>query len=220
MPHFPDDDFPGCPACSKIFKTFQGLNAHLSSAKSCEWYRKGKIKAFGLDDVQPLPDPTPSPYNLDQPILQQQLAEEAASSFDWDSSDWPDLEEGNIDVLPSEDIDRDEFILLPNEPQAGPSQPNRSHPNMHRSLDDDEDTREEAPYPEATLMQDPLSEHHPFNSELDWRFAEWAVKDGPGHNAVNRLLAIPGKNLDYHTTMFAPYIRKLIQSLNAGDWQT
>ncbi|KAF8905580.1 hypothetical protein CPB84DRAFT_1676487, partial [Gymnopilus junonius] len=78
MPHFPDDDFPGCPACSKIFKTFQGLNAHLSSAKSCEWYRKGKIKAFGLDD--------------------QQLAEEAASSFDWDSSDWPDLEEGNIDV--------------------------------------------------------------------------------------------------------------------------
>lgn len=32
----------------------------------------------------------------------------------------------------------------------------------------------------------------PFASELDWRVAQWAVKDGPGHNAFNRLLAIPG----------------------------
>ena len=32
----------------------------------------------------------------------------------------------------------------------------------------------------------------PFSSELDWRIAHWAVKDGPGHNAFNRLLEIPG----------------------------
>jgi hypothetical protein len=32
----------------------------------------------------------------------------------------------------------------------------------------------------------------PFSSELDWRVAHWAVKDGPGHNAFNRLLEIPG----------------------------
>jgi hypothetical protein len=33
---------------------------------------------------------------------------------------------------------------------------------------------------------------HPFTSELDWRIAYWAIKDGPGHNAFDRLLAIPG----------------------------
>jgi len=32
----------------------------------------------------------------------------------------------------------------------------------------------------------------PFSSELDWRVAQWAVKDGPGHNAFDRLLKIPG----------------------------
>ena len=32
----------------------------------------------------------------------------------------------------------------------------------------------------------------PFASELDWRIAQWAVKDGPGQNAFDRLLKIPG----------------------------
>lgn len=32
----------------------------------------------------------------------------------------------------------------------------------------------------------------PFASELDWRIAEWAVKDNIGHNSFNRLLQIPG----------------------------
>ena len=32
----------------------------------------------------------------------------------------------------------------------------------------------------------------PFASELDWRVAQWAVKDGPGHSAFNQLLEIPG----------------------------
>ncbi|KAF8222195.1 hypothetical protein L208DRAFT_1324030, partial [Tricholoma matsutake] len=34
--------------------------------------------------------------------------------------------------------------------------------------------------------------YYPFASELDWRIAWWAVKDGPGHNAFDRLLSIPG----------------------------
>ncbi|KAJ7215557.1 hypothetical protein GGX14DRAFT_562771 [Mycena pura] len=32
----------------------------------------------------------------------------------------------------------------------------------------------------------------PFASELDWRIAEWVIKDGPGHKAFDRLLEIPG----------------------------
>lgn len=32
----------------------------------------------------------------------------------------------------------------------------------------------------------------PFASELDWRIAQWAVKDGIGHGSFDRLLSIPG----------------------------
>ncbi|KAF8168381.1 hypothetical protein B0H34DRAFT_646341 [Crassisporium funariophilum] len=38
----------------------------------------------------------------------------------------------------------------------------------------------------------------PFLSELDWKVAQWAVKDGPGHSAFNRLLEIPGVSLCKH----------------------
>ncbi|KAJ6540166.1 hypothetical protein DFH09DRAFT_1249545 [Mycena vulgaris] len=39
---------------------------------------------------------------------------------------------------------------------------------------------------------DPPNGFAPFASELDWRIAEWVIKDGPGHKAFDRLLAIPG----------------------------
>jgi hypothetical protein len=32
-----------CPACGKYFKTTQGLLAHLSSARSCSWWKKGNM---------------------------------------------------------------------------------------------------------------------------------------------------------------------------------
>ncbi|KAK6972245.1 hypothetical protein R3P38DRAFT_2524967, partial [Favolaschia claudopus] len=32
----------------------------------------------------------------------------------------------------------------------------------------------------------------PFASELDWRVAQWMVKENPGHKAFDRLLEIPG----------------------------
>ncbi|KAJ7334948.1 hypothetical protein DFH08DRAFT_916210 [Mycena albidolilacea] len=43
-------------------------------------------------------------------------------------------------------------------------------------------------------MSDPdkINGFAPFASELDWRIADWVVKEGPGHKAFNRLLDIPG----------------------------
>ncbi|KAF8834744.1 hypothetical protein BDN67DRAFT_914323 [Paxillus ammoniavirescens] len=37
-----------CPACHKYFKSSQGVNAHLSTARSCHWYKSGKIKALTI----------------------------------------------------------------------------------------------------------------------------------------------------------------------------
>lgn len=33
---------------------------------------------------------------------------------------------------------------------------------------------------------------HPFESRLDWEVACWAIEEGIGHGALDRLLAIPG----------------------------
>lgn len=41
-----------CPACGDYFETVQGLMAHMSNAKGCAWYRKGKRRAiFDLREV-------------------------------------------------------------------------------------------------------------------------------------------------------------------------
>ncbi|KAF8880698.1 hypothetical protein CPB84DRAFT_1817310 [Gymnopilus junonius] len=72
-------------------------------------------------------------------------------------------------------------------------------------------------------MQETTPNFVPFNSELDWRFAEWAVKDGPGQKAIDHLLTIPGVQeklgLSYNN------IRALLQKVDSvpdrtGQWQT
>ena len=47
-------------------------------------------------------------------------------------------------------------------------------------------------------MQEPNEEppsrspFFPFTSELDWKVAQWAIKEDPGQNALDRLLSVPG----------------------------
>ncbi|PPQ97258.1 hypothetical protein CVT26_000650 [Gymnopilus dilepis] len=72
-------------------------------------------------------------------------------------------------------------------------------------------------------MNTDRSPFFPFSSELDWRVAQWAVKDGPGQNAFDRLLEVPGVveklGLSFHN------MRSLHQKIDAiperaGAWQT
>lgn len=161
--------------------------------------------------------------------------------FEWEAQDWPDLDEPQegeelFDIQPQEDINRDEFELLPQEPfhpqahdqeedeaGAGPgphtlaARASHSSHHSYRALDDTDDTRFVVEHPSAgaVLQHNPQpppptrpqdsdgditmdgdttarSAFFPFNSELDWKVAEWAIKDGPGHKAVDRFLSIPG----------------------------
>ncbi|CAA7267865.1 unnamed protein product [Cyclocybe aegerita] len=63
----------------------------------------------------------------------------------------------------------------------------------------------------------------PFTSELDWKIAQWAIKDSPGHNAFDCLLKIPGVveklGLSYHNVRA---LHKKVDSLpeKAGKWKT
>lgn len=207
---------PQCPACFKIFTTSKGLNSHLSMAKSCKWYRKGKnrelaglttdeassstttIEESGPSDAFPPQDP----FTLD--------------FEDWNPESWPppfsDEGDRDIDIHPSLDINRDDFILLP---QAGPGPATSLNRSSRREnagivLDDDDDTRHTVEHPTAgrvfpqqdgegdVSMNDgttPDNPYAPFSSEMDWKIAHWAIKDAPGHKAFDRFLEIPGVSL-------------------------
>ncbi|KAL0954320.1 hypothetical protein HGRIS_003318 [Hohenbuehelia grisea] len=65
--------------------------------------------------------------------------------------------------------------------------------------------------------------YFPFASELDWRVADWFVKEDTGHSAFNRLLSIPGVaeklGLSYRD---ARSIHKLIDKIpqKGGEWKS
>lgn len=204
------DDFI-CPACDKPFRTEQGLNSHLTTSRSCSWYRRGKIA-----DLQPWED--------DADLI--------------DEEQEPPFRPPQRDIPPDQAIqyfDEDEpFYFFPDEPDepvaeegvAGPGPSTTANRNRtdHRVLEDEDDERVEEIHPHAgkviamdralvakwrlytgggnvdtdgdvemsDMDQSTSNPYAPFASEIDWRVARWAVKDGPGHNALNRLLEIPG----------------------------
>ncbi|KAJ3818812.1 hypothetical protein F5880DRAFT_1625872 [Lentinula raphanica] len=62
----------------------------------------------------------------------------------------------------------------------------------------------------------------PFATEMDWKIAEWVIKDGIGHKSLDRLLAIPGvkEKLGLSYTNIAG-LHKKIDNLRprAGKWK-
>lgn len=271
-----------CPACRRFFSTIRGMHSHLSTARSCQWYRKGKLKQLDLDpfdssalsmdrglqdsmelDLVPVQenqeratlDLGPGDENL-EPIDFVPLSQEKATF---------DLETGDEDVEPiefvplnqerapldlengDEDLEPIDFVPLIHSHQQeeleasgspGPSRI-RFEINDHRTSQDLENaagTLVVEEYPEAgkvvkideglyvrwkkqfgeqnlrkdgdgdVVMDDgnagqteapSLNAFAPFASELDWRVALWAVKDGIGHQSFDRLLAIPGVCLQH-----------------------
>jgi hypothetical protein len=197
--------------CGRWFTSVGSINSHLSKARSCAWYEKGKLRDLGLDDAHDFYVPAPSPPH------------DPEEEIDWQNYD-PQQDQGvDMEFGPYED----DFHFLPTlEPESGPgpqtaanriqTAANRIPNAKYPILEDDDDERVVQIDKEAGRIyrQDPPPRHcqlevdndgdtlmdnngernafFPFASELDWRVAQWAVKDGPGHNAFNRLLEIPG----------------------------
>lgn len=211
MSHIPDfPDFFTCEAdgCDRRFKTLRGMHSHLSTARSCAWYLKGKLKEM-VDDVEELVD--------DGAFQIEEEPERLEEWEDFDPRQDPDID-FDFNFGPYEE----EFHYIPNEAEAGPgpqTAANRilrgaSSVKLKNPLFQDLDERVTETDEEAgrirrqeeppryipidkdgdTVMDagDEPNPFAPFSSELDWRVAQWAVKDGPGDNAFNRLLEIPG----------------------------
>lgn len=177
-----------CPVCLNTFRSISGKETHLSQAKSCQWYC--------LQELQNLVQ--------DLPVVQTELEPEITAS---DSSASGDEEDYYMNYMTVNDIPN-YHALIPEQRNGEEEYETEALP-VHqppRVLDDDNDAQYVETHPTAgkivgkstdsegdTVMgNDEEGGFAPFSSELDWKIAEWAVKDSIGHNSLDRLLAIPG----------------------------
>jgi hypothetical protein len=194
--------------CGRYFNSIKSKNSHLTSARSCSWYQKARLRDLGVNDME---DEVAPDLQVHQDVGDQEW-------LGYDPQQDPDVD---MEFGPY----GDELQFLPAEPkeildesEAENTIFQRTAPSRHAVLDDDSDERviivdEDAGWilrkePPQSYTRDrdgdaSMEEEgapnpfEPFSSELDWRVAHWAVKDGPGHNAFNRFLEIPGvSNLD------------------------
>ena len=156
------------------------------------------IDQGSIEDL-PFSSNPPSP----PPSILENNAEEELSLDDIDF-DIPDME-----------LHTDTFHFIPDqEPtigEPGPG-PTTALQRIYCALDDEDDTRIVdidstagkvmwmVPKPVVMDQEGDIDmeeenngiSYAPFVSELDWRVACWAIKDGPGQKAFDRLLSIPG----------------------------
>ncbi|KAJ3512046.1 hypothetical protein NMY22_g15452 [Coprinellus aureogranulatus] len=268
-PLFTVDDVPLCPNCGQLFRTMQGVNAHLTMSKKCASYKKGKLREIVIN-----PDshsrilsssPTQSPESTQRSNPPRPPSPQADNPIAWHEPVWPDPQEMSDDEASDieerdyhEDLaqfiaslEHDEFELFPGLGDPGPqTQEHREGRRLGRVLSrallDDEDTRVvEEPYSNAgkvirrestgepskdsdgdTVMDGDMDEDNPyapFESELDWRVAQWAVKETVSQSAFDRLLEIPG--VVEKLGLSFDNVRRLHQIVDAqpdkaGEWTT
>ena len=171
-----------CPTCGKHFSTESGANKHLSQSRKCAWYNKIKYQDLTVyPDTEDYGEDLPHDDDITQPPI-----------FD--------------DILPDaiNQDNEDEIINVQNTNRS--STPQSSN---YTSLEDDSRTGElyYEDYPDAgkilgvqeTTQQQwnktvsPIANtniFYPFESELDWKMAEWLIDNGPSQSANNQLLKI------------------------------
>lgn len=234
-----DSDDHICPACGKYFQTIKGVNSHLSTARKCEWYRKGKRREMFEDAPEVILDGEAWVEGQGYMEVDEEGHEIYAEgqgqggSVGQDNAMDRDIEYDIRTLLEYEEVY--ELIEIPNpvavgEPGPGPSTAAKSSTGISSrstsiSIDNMTDTDERIVIEHSTagkvirmgknlhdkwrlsfgkdkegdaIMEGSSSQADggnpfaPFSSELDWRVAAWAVKDGIGHKSFDRLLAIPG----------------------------
>ncbi|KAH9923375.1 uncharacterized protein B0H18DRAFT_955913 [Fomitopsis serialis] len=211
-----------CGTCQKGFKTTQGLGAHQTMSKKCSW----TVRTLSRPDNKDWPQQDPHEEDAD---ANHNVGEdnELDSLFDFIDFCVPSKHpidpggQGNDGGSGSGSGDRDSG-------NAGPS--TTSIPNSRRtalSLDDNDDEqvvdedeeagvitdvdshmhnkwlegREEAPSAEEEGAEDQSKNAwEPFESEMDWQFASWAIQEGLTLGSIDKALEIPGvSDCSYYT---------------------
>jgi hypothetical protein len=211
-----------CPVCLKAFKTKRGCTSHLRNADSCSWYRQGKLAELQPLDLEgeggqvQILDDLEGILGDAGEVLDRGMEVEPESLMD-DIGDDDDL----FHFIPlSTQTDIGEAGPGPSSTAA--TAQTTADRLRQRILDDIDDSRVEDVFKGAGLviqMNENLHERwkkmfesvhdvdgdvrmggmpedntsfHPFASELDWRVANWVIKESIGHKAFDRFLSIPG----------------------------
>ncbi|KAG1744088.1 uncharacterized protein EDB91DRAFT_1050852 [Suillus paluster] len=196
-----------CPAagCTRSFSTTQGLNSHLRNASSCKWYKLGKRRELDRENNEDMDE-----FRIEG--LPDGLADEAhiiIQGMDHNAQDMMDVDIPIHDDHPVPGPSRHPHSLR----EEGDTRVTESHPTAGRVICIDQSVHAkwrlqfglcneaESSVPED---QDDDSLFYPFASRLDWQVGCWAVQEGIGHKAFDRLLAILGVKdhlgLAYHNT--------------------
>lgn len=204
--------------CGRRFDVTGSMHKHLISSTKCGGYLQGKLRDLGLfDDDGMLTLETNPEDDLDFEWDDSQAQEVPYQPFQFEPVD---LNTNELHFVPTDleapSNDQSEGAV----PGPGPSTAantilRQAEAQQHRVLDVREDSgitvwtegagrilhRVVPPGYMQTNVRDEQGDirmaegdetFFPFSSELDWRVAQWAIKDGPGHNAFDRLLEIPG----------------------------
>ncbi|KAF9040331.1 hypothetical protein BDP27DRAFT_1244635 [Rhodocollybia butyracea] len=176
---------PLCPAdCGRWFDFDRGLNSHLNQSRSCAWYRSAqKLAAINNFTAQ-----------LDQEDLEIHGADPPAEISNGEAGE----------LLQEIEEEHDIFYFIPlEEPPLGQAAEDLKlfeveHPTAGACIRMDESLYERWRASHDFSNDSPMDGssdkpniYTPFASEMDWRIADWVVKDNIGHSSLNRLLAVP-----------------------------
>ncbi|PPQ75356.1 hypothetical protein CVT26_015158 [Gymnopilus dilepis] len=235
----------GCP---RRFNTIASMHKHLVSSKKCAGYLQGKLRDIGLfdDDLAALDRDTDTEEDdEDVEASYEPFIFEPPDAYINELHFTP---RDDVDDRNANDGSNSNAIAGPG-PATAANILRRGAAAIHRErvFDDrtdqrtvdwvegagrvlrkvtppsyiDGDARDEEG--DVQMADGGSSPFVPFSSELDWKVAQWAIRDGPGQGAFDRLLEIPGVveklGLSYHN------IRALHQKIDsiperAGVWET
>lgn len=163
-----------CPACDTMFDTVQGRNSHMTQARACAWYRKGKNADLSMLHLEneDLDSDSDADSDLDDDLPP-----------DWNDADniheVHNLEPTHSPVASTSQVTLDKenpTIVTESHPTGGTVRGSKDH--IHTQWANH-------------LGTDATNPFLPFKSDVDWRVAKWFIKDGPGMSANDRLLQIP-----------------------------
>ena len=211
-----------CPVCMRGFKTKKGCNSHMKTAQSCSWYRRGKLAELEMLDLE---GEGGEVLIRNQEISEggsggdssemDQDPQEVMDDIEWDDNLF------DFVPLPGEDVALGEAGPGPSTVAAaaarlrhrvldddddtrvedvfeGAGKVIRMHQTLHQRWK--ELFQENGAGDGDVIMEDPtpgnkVNAFYPFASELDWRVANWAIRESPGNNAFDRFLSIPGVSI-------------------------
>lgn len=202
-----------CESCFKGFRTEGDRSSHVSQAIKCRYLLDKPIDSDDettshqgdIDDFDEDPNLSAGEWTPEDPFDVEEMGHdfvfhEAAQPSPSPSTNTPTARPSHRPTA-SATADSSEApqTPLPNRRAAQfmadtPPQAKTIFPSAGKVLEN-----HEAHYKSYTKKHGHRSNpYHPFHSKLEWEIARWAKDQGPGANAMTKLLAIPGVSR-FHT---------------------